>query len=132
MGLAMLLSLGAPLFADSRMDRAAYADTQLPDPGQEARASALMRTIRCLVCQGQSIADSDAEMAGDMRAMIRRRVAAGEDTESIRRWLIARYGDWVSYAPTAAPATWPLWAAPVLLIAAGAWVARGRFRKRRR
>ena len=130
--LALMALFAVPVAAQDRLPPAPYAYQQLRDPAQEAKAKELMETLRCLVCQGQSIADSDAEMAGDMRAMIRRRVAAGEDTESIRRWLIARYGDWVSYAPTAAPVTWPLWAAPVLLIAAGAWVARGRFRKRGR
>ena len=91
-----------------------------------------METIRCLVCQGQSIADSDAEMAGDMRSLIRERILAGEDPEAIRAWLISRYGDWVSYEPTFQPLTWPLWAAPVLLLVAGLWLARGRFRRRRR
>ena len=72
-----------------------------------------METIRCLVCQGQSIADSDAEMAGDMRSLIRTRIAAGESPEQIRAWLISRYGDWVTYDPPLEPVTWPLWAAPV-------------------
>ena len=110
---------------------AEYADTQLPDPRQERQAKALMETVRCLVCQGQSIADSDAEMAGDMRALIRQRIRAGESPEQIRAWLISRYGDWVSYAPPLEPATWPLWAAPILLVLAGAWLARKRFRRRR-
>ena len=122
----------SPALADSLMPPAEYADTQLPDPRQERQAKALMETVRCLVCQGQSIADSDAEMAGDMRALIRQRIQAGESPDQIRAWLISRYGDWVSYAPTMAPATWPLWAAPVLLLLAGAWLARKRFRRRRR
>ena len=75
------------------------AHSQLPDPTQEAAARALMATIRCLVCQGQSIADSDADMAGDMRALVRRRIAAGEPPAAVRDWLIARYGDYVSYDP---------------------------------
>ena len=127
----LLLAPAAPVLADSRMAAAAYADTQLADPAQEAKATALMHTIRCLVCQGQSIADSDADMAGDMRALIRRRIAAGEEPEAIRRWLIERYGDWVSYAPSTKPVNWPLWAAPLLLVAAGVLIARRRFRRRR-
>jgi cytochrome c-type biogenesis protein CcmH len=91
-----------------------------------------METIRCLVCQSESIADSPSEMASDMRALIRQRIQAGEDPEAIRAWLIARYGDWVSYAPPLEPITWPLWAAPFLLILAGLWLARGRFRRRSR
>ena len=117
-------------FADSLLPPAPYAYVQLPDPRQERQARALMETIRCLVCQGQSIADSDAEMAGDMRSLIRQRIAAGESPESIRAWLISRYGEWVTYSPPFEPATWLLWAAPVLLILAGLWLARGRFRRR--
>ena len=90
-----------------------------------------METLRCLVCQGQSIADSDAEMAGDMRALVRERIAEGQEPEQIRAWLVERYGQWVSYKPNVEPLTWPLWAAPLLLLAAGAWLARGRFRRRR-
>ncbi|MBA3897557.1 MAG: cytochrome c-type biogenesis protein CcmH [Sphingomonadaceae bacterium] len=104
---------------------------QLPDPRQEAAAKALMESVRCLVCQGQSIADSNAELAGDMRALIRRRIAAGERPEAIRKWLIERYGDWVSYDPPLSATTAPLWIAPILLIGIGLFLARGRFRKRR-
>ena len=127
-----MMAVAAPAFAQSRMPAAEYADTQLSDPAQEARAKALMETLRCIVCQGQSIADSDADMAGDMRALVRRRIEAGEDPEAIRGWLIERYGAWVSYQPPLGPATYALWAAPVLLLLLGAWLARGRFRNRRR
>jgi cytochrome c-type biogenesis protein CcmH len=128
--LLLALFLAAPAFAQSALPPARYAYTQLPDPKNEAKAKALMETLRCLVCQGQSIADSDADMAGDMRALVRERIAAGEQPEAIRAWLIERYGEWVSYKPPVEPATWPLWAAPLLLLAAGFWVARGRFRRR--
>jgi cytochrome c-type biogenesis protein CcmH len=124
--------LAVPAFAQSNLPPARYANTQLEDPSQEARAKALMETLRCLVCQGQSIADSDADMAADMRALVRERIAAGESPEAIRAWLIERYGQWVSYRPPVEPLTWPLWAAPLLLVAAGAWLARGRFRRRKR
>lgn len=129
--LALLaLAFAAPLRADSLLPPSPYANRQLADPRQEAQASALMASLRCLVCQGQSIADSGAEMAGDMRALVRTRIAAGEEPEAIRAWLVARYGNWVSYKPPVAPVTWPLWAAPVLFVAAGAVVARRRFRRR--
>jgi cytochrome c-type biogenesis protein CcmH len=127
--LAMLTA--GPAFAQSSLPPARHAYTQLEDPRQEAQAKALMESLRCLVCQGQSIADSDADMAGDMRALVRERIAAGESPEAVRAWLIERYGNWVSYKPPLEPLTWPLWAAPVLLLAAGAWLARGRFRRRR-
>jgi cytochrome c-type biogenesis protein CcmH len=121
--------LAAPAFAQSSLPPSRYAYTQLEDPRQEAEAKALMETLRCLVCQGQSIADSDADMAGDMRALVRERIRAGERPEAIRRWLVERYGAWVSYRPPVEPLTWPLWAAPLLLVAAGLYLARGRFRR---
>ena len=79
-------------------------------------AQDLMQTLRCLKCQSQSIADSDAPMAGDMRHQVRTRIAAGEDPEAIRNWMIQRYGDYVSYAPRVTSSTWPLFAIPVLLL----------------
>ena len=129
---ALTLLAATPALADSLLPPAEYADTQLPDPRQERQAKALMEEIRCLVCQGQSIADSNAEMAGDMRALIRRRIQAGENPAQIRAWLIARYGNWVTYDPPLEPVTWPLWGLPLLLILGGAWLARGRFKRRGR
>ena len=127
-GITMILC-ATPLHADSDMPAAPLSYTQLPDPKQEAEAKALMGTLRCLVCQGQSIADSDAELAGDMRAMVRERIQQGEKPEAIRAWLIRRYGNWVSYEPPFEPATWLLWAMPLLLILAGIFLARNRFRR---
>jgi cytochrome c-type biogenesis protein CcmH len=124
------LLLTAPAFAQSSLPPARYAYTQLEDPKQEAKAKALMETLRCLVCQGQSIADSDAEMAGDMRAFVRESIREGRNPEQVRAWLIERYGAWVSYKPPVEPLTWPLWAAPVVLLLGGFWLARGRFRRR--
>jgi len=130
MGLGLLLA--SPLLADSLMPAAKYANEQLADPAQEKRAKALMETIRCLVCQGQSIADSNAEMAGDMRALIRTRIEAGEKPEAIRRWLIERYGDWVSYKPPLDRLTWPLYALPVGFLLFGLWIVSGRLKRRRK
>ena len=128
----LALTLASPAFAQSALPPARYAYSQLENPRQEAQAKALMETLRCLVCQGQSIADSDADMAGDMRALVRERIAAGEKPEAIRSWLIDRYGAWVSYRPTVEPITWPLWAAPLVLVALGLFLARGRFRRKAR
>lgn len=122
------LLLAAPLAAQTALPRLAY--TQLRDPDQERQARALMETLRCVVCQGQSIADSDADMAGEMRALVRQRIARGEAPEAVRTWLIARYGDYVSYAPPLRAATLPLWLAPLVLLALGAWLARATFRRR--
>jgi cytochrome c-type biogenesis protein CcmH len=132
MALAFALMVAAPVLADSDLPAARWANEQLPDPRQEAQAKALMEELRCLVCQGQSIADSDAELAGDMRAMVRQRIAAGEKPEQVRSWLIERYGNWVSYRPPVEPVTWPLWGAPILLLMAGAWLLRKRLVRRRR
>jgi cytochrome c-type biogenesis protein CcmH len=131
-GMTMMFSLSMPALADSDLPPAHWANEQLPDPRQEAEAKALMEELRCLVCQGQSIADSDAELAGDMRAMVRQRIAAGERPEQVRTWLAQRYGNWVSYRPPVEPVTWPLWAAPILLMIAGAWLLRKRLVRRRR
>jgi cytochrome c-type biogenesis protein CcmH len=128
---ALLLALAAPAFADSNLPPSEWADRQLPDAEQEAQATALMHEIRCLVCQGQSVADSDAELAGDMRALIRQRIAAGEKPEAIRAWLVERYGDWVSFDPPVTPLTWPLWAAPVVILLAGGAIAARKFRGRK-
>ncbi len=130
-GIGLVLFLAGPALADSSIQPAEYAYKQLSDPKAEAEATALMETLRCLVCQGQSIADSDAEMAGDMRAMVRRRIEAGEKPDEIRAWLVERYGNWVSYDPPLEPVTWPLWAAPVLMVGLGVYLARSRFRRRR-
>ena len=124
----LAIALAGPILADSSLPPAYWANRQLPDPKQEARAEALMEELRCLVCQGQSIADSDAELAGDMRDLVRRRIAAGEEPTTIRAWLVQRYGTWVSYKPTDEPAAWPLWLAPIALILAGAWLIRRRIK----
>ena len=97
----------------------------------EAEASALMHTLRGLKCQSQSIADSDAPMAGDMRHQVRARILAGESPDQIRAWLIARYGDYVSYEPEVSATTWPLFAVPVLVILIVAGVLLRRLGKRR-
>lgn len=130
--LACAMLFATPTFAQSNLPPSYWAYRQLPDPKQEAKAQALMQELRCLVCQGQSIADSDAELAGDMRDLVRRRIAAGEKPEAIRAWLIERYGDWVSYRPSTAPIAWPLWAAPVILLIFGGAIVAGRLKRKRR
>ncbi len=126
----MTMMLAVPAFADSRLPPAQWANRQLPSARQEAAAVALMEELRCLVCQGQSIADSDAELAGDMRHLVRSRIAAGERPAAIRAWLVERYGNWVTYRPPVEPVTRPLWAAPVVLLAIGLLLLRKRIRRR--
>lgn len=128
---ALALALtGAPAIAQDSMPPAPYAYRQLDDPAQEAKAEALMQTLRCLKCQSQSIADSDAPMAGDMRHQVRTRIAAGEDPEAIRAWLMQRYGDYVSYKPEVSASTWPLFVLPVILLLVAALVLWRRLRGR--
>jgi cytochrome c-type biogenesis protein CcmH len=129
LALAVALMVAQPLWADSNLPPAYWANRQLPDARQESQAQALMQELRCLVCQGQSIADSDAELAGDMRDLVRRRIAAGDKPATIRAWLIERYGTWISYKPTAEAAAWPLWLAPLALLLIGAWLIAKRIRR---
>ena len=127
-----LLFCTAPAAAQPVTPPAHYANVQLTDPAKEASAKALMETLRCLVCQGQSIADSDADMAADMRALVRERIARGEQPALIRDWLVSRYGDYVTYDPPLSGLTWPLWLTPIALLAVGVWIARSSFRRRPR
>lgn len=129
---AAALVLGSvPALAQDSMPPAPLAYTQLDDPQLEKQARDLMLTLRCLKCQSQSIADSDAPMAGDMRHQVRSRLLAGESPAEIRAWLVERYGDYVSYEPKISSSTWPLFAIPAVLIAGGALVLRRRLGARK-
>ncbi|MGY8974248.1 MAG: cytochrome c-type biogenesis protein [Sphingomonadales bacterium] len=127
---ALVLALALPATAQQSMPPAPYAYRQLDDPAQEQAAQELMETLRCLKCQSQSIADSDAPMAGDMRHQVRIRIAAGESPGDIRSWLMQRYGDYVSYKPEVSATTWPLFAIPLLLLLGAGAVLLRRFRGR--
>ena len=116
---AAVSGLGFAPVAAQEEQAASMADTQLPDPVMEAEARDLMESLRCLTCQSQSIADSDAAMAADMRHLVRSRMMAGETPEEIRGWLVERYGDYISYAPPAGGGTWPLYAIPLLILLGG-------------
>ena len=92
-------------------------DEILPDPALETRARSLSAEIRCLVCQNQSIDDSDAELARDLRLIIRERLVAGDSDSEIQAFLVARYGDFVLLRPPFKPVTYILWVAPFLIFA---------------
>ncbi|MGF1474779.1 MAG: cytochrome c-type biogenesis protein [Geminicoccaceae bacterium] len=94
-------------------------DEVLEDPALEARARALGKELRCLVCQNQSIDDSDAELAQDLRALVRERLVAGDSDAEIKAFLTARYGDFVLLKPPMAPGTYLLWFAPLVLLIIG-------------
>ena len=124
------LMISAPLFAQGVAVDTPLAHQQLADPAKEAQATALMVTLRCIQCQGQSIADSDAPIAAAMRAEVRQRIEKGESAASIRDWMVTRYGQFVSFEPEMQGGGLLLWLAPVLLLLAAMWFARGMFGKR--
>jgi cytochrome c-type biogenesis protein CcmH len=124
------LVFALPVMAQQALPPAPYAYRQLDNPRLEARARVLMHELRCLVCQGQSIADSDAPMAGDMRSQVRERIAAGQNPDEIRAWLVERYGAWVTYDPPFAGGTAVLWLMPLAALLVGGWLALGRLRAR--
>lgn len=129
---AVLLAMAVPLAGISAQDSmppAPFADRQLEDPRLEAQAQDLMQRLRCLQCQGQSIHDSDAPMAGSMRSLVRERLAAGDRPEQIRDWLVERYGEYVSYEPRLTALTWPLFAVPAALALLAVVLLRRRFGK---
>ncbi|MGB7654590.1 MAG: cytochrome c-type biogenesis protein [Novosphingobium sp.] len=123
--IAVMLLIAAPLAAQD------YAEISLSDPRQEAQAVALMDSIRCVVCQGQPISGSNADLAGDMRRIIRERIALGESPDQVREMLISKYGDWVSFKPVVRPATMPLWIVPLLALLGGIWLVSRRLRARK-
>ena len=102
---------------------AAPAPESLPDPAQEAHARVLQKEFRCLVCQGESIDESNAPLAADLRRLIREHIARGESDEQIRRYLVARYGEFILMKPEVEPATYGLWLAPFLVLLLGGGAA---------
>jgi len=96
---------------------------RLEDPALQARYEKLVHELRCLVCQNETIADSNASLAGDLRRELREMIQAGRSDADIRAFLTERYGDFVLYMPPVTPRTWLLWAAPALLLFGGAAIA---------
>lgn len=117
---APLLLLGVLIVLAIAPARAVNPDEVLADPALEARARALSAEVRCLVCQNQSIDDSDADLAKDLRRLIRRRLKAGQDEAEIRAYLVGRYGEFVLLRPPVRRGTWLLWFGPLLVLLAGA------------
>jgi len=119
------MALGAPAHAvlDPR--------EMLPDPAQEARAREIGRGLRCVVCQNQSIDDSNAELARDLRRIVRERIAAGDTDEDVTRFIVDRYGEFVLLRPPVNAMTVALWASPAVLFGLGALSAWLYLRQRR-
>jgi cytochrome c-type biogenesis protein CcmH len=128
----LLLLIASPAVADSLLPDAEMANVQLSDPEKERKAKALMETIRCVMCQSQSVADSDVEIAGDMRALIRQRIDKGESPEAVRAWLMERYGSWISFDPPISVVTSPIWVLPIAFFAIGLFLVSTRLRVKRK
>lgn len=109
MAMLMLTCLGPAL--------AVEPDELLPDAGLEARARHISADLRCLVCQNQSIDDSNASLAKDLRILVRQRLSEGDSDADVRAFIVARYGTFVLLRPPLSPATILLWATPLLLLA---------------
>jgi cytochrome c-type biogenesis protein CcmH len=110
---AVLMLLAAPALA-------VLPDEMLPDPALEARARLLSREIRCQVCQNQSIDDSAAPLAADLRKLVRERLVAGDTDQEVFVFLTRRYGDNVLMRPPMRPETWPLWFGPLAILVVAA------------
>jgi cytochrome c-type biogenesis protein CcmH len=132
--LALAALLAAFLALGPGVPLAAFeVDEVLPDPAQELRARELSTQLRCLVCQNESIAESNAPLAADLRRIVRERIAGGDSDDQVLDYMVARYGDWVLLKPPFKSTTYALWFGPTLLflIAAGAvalYFRRGRRR----
>ena len=116
------------LFGWVSLAAAVQPDEQLSDPALEARAREISAGLRCLVCQNQSIDDSDAPLARDLRILVRQRLEAGDSDAMVKDFLVARYGDFVLLKPPFSASTLFLWLTPLLVLVAGAAMAMRRFR----
>jgi cytochrome c-type biogenesis protein CcmH len=123
--IALLLLAGTPAVAEPPTP----PDVPLADPSMEAKAKALMGELRCLTCQNQSIADSNAGQAQAMRVEVREQIAAGQSPDEVRAFFVERYGDWVSFVPPARDDTALLWAAPLLFLLLGGLLVARRIRR---
>jgi cytochrome c-type biogenesis protein CcmH len=125
--LALLLALAA---AGPALGAVGDPALQLPDPAQEERARGIGRELRCLVCQNQSIEDSDADLARDLRRIVREQVSAGRSTAEVKGFVHERYGDFVLLRPPFKLATALLWATPAVALLGGMLLIRGMRRRR--
>ena len=113
LALGMFVAVLAPAWA-------VQPDEMLDDPVLEARARDLSREIRCLVCQNEPIDSSNADLARDLRLLVRERLMAGDSDDAVKAYLVARYGDFVLFEPPVKPATYALWFGPALIVLLGA------------
>jgi cytochrome c-type biogenesis protein CcmH len=107
---------------------AVQPDEMLKDPQLESRARTISAELRCLVCQNQSIDDSDAPLARDLRVLVRERLTSGDSNEQVLQFLVDRYGDFILLKPRLSAKTYILWIAPLLIFLAGVVLARRQLR----
>ena len=119
----------ALVFIWSMPAQAVEPDEILDDPVLEETARKISKELRCMVCQNQSIDDSDAEMAKDLRILVRQRLLAGDTEEEVKDYVVARYGEFVLLKPVVAGHTALLWVSPLILSLLGLWLAWGVFRR---
>jgi len=115
----LMMAAGTALLGTG-LARAVDTERPFDDPVLDARYRTVTHEVRCLVCQNQTIADSSAPLAADLRREIREQVAAGRTEQEIVDFVVARYGDFALYRPPLQPSTWALWGAPLAFILAGA------------
>jgi cytochrome c-type biogenesis protein CcmH len=125
-----LRALLAALFGVLSIAAASDPAERLPNPAQEAHARAIMQQVRCLVCQNESIDDSEAELAHDLRRIVREQVQAGRSDDQIKQYLTDRYGQFVLLKPSFDPANLALWGGPFLVVALGVVLLVARLRSR--
>ena len=120
--LAQLLIMGAAFAVEPA--------EMLKDPALEARARVVSKQLRCVQCQNETIDESNAEIARDMRLLVRERITAGDSNDAIMAYMTSRYGDYVRLQPRFMPATYLLWFGPLVVLLLGAWAARRRLAQR--
>jgi cytochrome c-type biogenesis protein CcmH len=118
-GMSRALLVALLLFATATVAWAVDGPDRLSNPSLEARAVALQRELRCVVCQGQSLDESNAPLAADLRRLIRARIAAGDSDAQIENYLVARYGDFILMKPPLEVDTYALWFGPLIVLLAG-------------
>jgi cytochrome c-type biogenesis protein CcmH len=123
-GRMRFMMLGAMMAITTSSAIAVQPDEILPDATQESRARAISHGLRCLVCQNQSIDDSDAPLARDLRVIVRERIKAGDTDKAVIDYVVARYGDFVLLKPPFNRATLLLWLSPLFILLGGLWLGR--------
>jgi cytochrome c-type biogenesis protein CcmH len=128
---AAVLAIAVSMFAAPWPSLAVNPSEMLADPALETRAREISQGLRCVVCQNESIDESNADLAADLRRLVRERLVAGDSDEQVVQYIVDRYGDFVLLRPPVKPATYPLWAAPIVILMIAALIVVMYLRRRR-